>query len=169
MPRRAASPVRLSCNPSTRIPREIPPRALDFFETCPIQQICPRTGPRRLGSDQLRHRQRSRRSDGYATITDIMGNSSLPNTNGGIVLSKIPLTWTASQPAVVGAGTSCLAILRALHSVARVRNRERLLLPAVLQLRLPAGSGFPFLDRRRERLHAVLSSAVPSTRSVARN
>jgi hypothetical protein len=37
-----------------------------------------------------------------------MGNSSLPNTNGGIVLSKIPLAWSSSQPAVLGAGTGCL-------------------------------------------------------------
>ena len=32
----------------------------------------------------------------------------LPNTNGDVVLSKIPLTWTASQPTVLNVGGGCL-------------------------------------------------------------
>jgi hypothetical protein len=38
-----------------------------------------------------------------------MGNTSLLNTNNGIILNKIPLTWSASQPSVVGTATAgCL-------------------------------------------------------------
>ncbi len=36
-----------------------------------------------------------------------MGKNSLPNTNGQVILSKVPLTWTSSHPGVVPAGTSC--------------------------------------------------------------
>jgi len=36
-----------------------------------------------------------------------MGYSSLPVTNGGVVLARIPLTWSASQPAAVAPGANC--------------------------------------------------------------
>jgi hypothetical protein len=79
---------------------------LDFFETCPIQNIALELG--HAGSGQTSFAISKGTSETViATVTDVMGNSSLPNSNGGIVLSKIPLTWTSSQPAAVAAGTGC--------------------------------------------------------------
>jgi hypothetical protein len=81
--------------------------ALDFFETCPIQSIALELGT--VGSSQTSFVGAKGASEtAVATITDVMGNSSLPNTNGGIVLNKIPLTWTSSQPGVLSAPTGCL-------------------------------------------------------------
>ncbi len=82
--------------------------ALDFFETCPIQKITLELGQIGSGQTSFVAGKGTGTETVYATITDIMGNSSLPNTNGGIVLSRVPLTWTASQPAVIGAGASCV-------------------------------------------------------------
>lgn len=83
---------------------------LDFFETCPIQSVSLEIGA--AGSQQTTQTtfvtSKGTSQNATAVLSDIMGNSSLPNTNGGIVLSKIPLTWTASQPGVLSAGTSCL-------------------------------------------------------------
>lgn len=85
------------------------PITFDFFETCPIQNITLELGP--AGSQQ--NGQTSFISPKGATqivtpiLTDVMGNSSLPNPNSQIVLSKIPLTWTASQPGVVATTTNC--------------------------------------------------------------
>jgi hypothetical protein len=83
---------------------------LDFFETCPIQSVSLEIGA--AGSQQTTQTtfvtSKGTSQNATAVLTDVMGNSSLPNTNGGIVLSKIPLTWTASQPGVLSAGTSCL-------------------------------------------------------------
>jgi len=81
---------------------------LDFFETCPISNISLEMGA--AGSGRTTFSAVKGTSSGdtvIASVTDIMGNSSLPNTNGGIVLSKIPLTWTSSQPQVIGAGANC--------------------------------------------------------------
>jgi len=81
---------------------------LDFFETCPIANISLEMGAAGSGRTTFTAVKGSSSSQTViATVTDIMGNSSLPNTNGGIVLSKIPLTWTASQPQVIGAGANC--------------------------------------------------------------
>jgi hypothetical protein len=82
--------------------------ALDFFATCPIQNIALELGHVGSGQTTFVAAKGAGSQTAYATITDIMGNSSLPNTNGGIVLSKISLTWTASQPVVVGASSGCL-------------------------------------------------------------
>ena len=82
---------------------------LDFFATCPIQNISLEVGT--AGSRQTSFA--TTKSTGapsetiVATVTDVMGNTSLPNTNGGIVLSKVPLTWASSQPGVIGIGTGC--------------------------------------------------------------
>jgi len=81
---------------------------LDFFETCPIQNITLEVGY--VGSQQtsfVATTSSSGNENVIATITDVMGNSSLPNTDGGVVLTKVPLTWTASQPAAVGLSTAC--------------------------------------------------------------
>ncbi len=81
---------------------------LDFFETCPIQSIAMELGHVGSGQTSFVATKGSGSQTAFATLTDIMGHSSLPNTNGGIVLSRIPLTWSASQPAVVSAASSCL-------------------------------------------------------------
>ncbi len=79
---------------------------LDFFATCPIQNISLEVGA--AGSGQTTFStQKSTPQTAIATITDIMGNSSLPNTNGGIVLSKVPLTWTSSRPGVLSVANGC--------------------------------------------------------------
>lgn len=91
---------------STSFVQPPPGNDLTFFETCPIQNIILEVG--HPGSLQNSFAVSKGTSETvFATVTDVMGNSSLPNTDGGIVLSKIPLTWTASQPAVVAAGTAC--------------------------------------------------------------
>ena len=83
---------------------------LDFFETCPIQSIKLEVGAN--GSQQTNQTSfvasKGTPENVTAVLTDIMGNSSLPNTNGAIVLSKIPLTWTDSQPGVLSGGSSCV-------------------------------------------------------------
>lgn len=79
---------------------------LDFFETCPIQNIVLEVGF--AGSGQTSFATSKGTSETIvATVSDVMGNNSLPNTDGGIVLSKIPLTWSASQPGVIGVGSAC--------------------------------------------------------------
>jgi hypothetical protein len=83
---------------------------LDFFATCPILNVAIELGS--PNSQQQSEQTSFVTSEGTsqsatAVLTDIMGNSSLPNTNGGIVLSKIPLTWTSSQPGVLNATAGC--------------------------------------------------------------
>jgi hypothetical protein len=80
---------------------------LDFFETCPIQNITLEVGE--VGSQQTSFSiTKGTPQNVVATLTDVMGNSSLPNTTGSPQLSKIPLTWSSSQPGVVAASTSCI-------------------------------------------------------------
>jgi len=82
---------------------------LDFFATCPIQNIALELGS--VGSTQtsfsLTKGSSASSQTVFATITDVMGNSSLPKTNGGIVLSKIPLTWLSSQPGAISVASNC--------------------------------------------------------------
>ena len=82
---------------------------LDFFETCPIQNITLELGP--VGSQQNGQTSFITPKGTTQTVTpiltDVMGNSSLFNPNSQIVLSKIPLTWTASQPGVVAVSSGC--------------------------------------------------------------
>ena len=83
---------------------------LDFFATCPIQNIALELGA--AGSGRTTFNVPKGSTSGpqtvIATVTDIMSISSLPNTDGGIVLSKIPLTWTSSQPGAIGVpATGC--------------------------------------------------------------
>jgi hypothetical protein len=81
---------------------------LDFFETCPIQSISLELGHVGSGQTSFVGAKGVSSQTVFATLTDIMGNSSLPNTNGGIVLNQIQLTWSASHPAVVGPAATCL-------------------------------------------------------------
>jgi hypothetical protein len=80
---------------------------LDFFSTCPIQSIALEVGFAGSGQTSFATSKGTAQTV-VATLTDVMGNSSLPNTNGGIVLSKIPLLWTSSQPGILPASTSCV-------------------------------------------------------------
>jgi hypothetical protein len=78
---------------------------LDFFATCPVRNIALELG----AAGSLRTSffvPKGASETAIATVTDIMGNSSLARNDGGIVLSKIPLTWTSSQPGSIGTATS---------------------------------------------------------------
>ncbi len=80
--------------------------ALDFFSTCPIQNISLEVGAAGSGQTSLVTSKGTAQTI-TATLTDVMGNSSLPNTDAGVVLSKVPLTWTSSSPGVLPVGTTC--------------------------------------------------------------
>ncbi len=83
------------------------PVPFDFFETCPIQNIALEVG--HAGSQQTSFAVTKGTSQTVvATVTDVMGNSSLPDATNQVGLSRIPLTWTASQPASVSIGSGCL-------------------------------------------------------------
>ncbi|HUA16030.1 MAG TPA: hypothetical protein VMG31_12095 [Verrucomicrobiae bacterium] len=79
---------------------------LDFFETCLIQNIqLELTAP---GSQQTTFSASKGTGENiFATLTDVVGNSTLPNTYGGVQLSRIPLVWTASQPGSVAIPAAC--------------------------------------------------------------
>jgi hypothetical protein len=81
---------------------------LDFFATCPIQNIALEVGA--VGSGQttfsVAKGSASSTQTIFATVTDIMGKSSLLNTQGDVVLSKIPLVWTSSQPGSISTPAS---------------------------------------------------------------
>src|SRR5215469_6129026 len=81
---------------------------LDFFSTCPIQNIGLELGEAGSGQTSLVAAKAGTAPTVVATLSDVMGASSLPNSNGGPVLSKIPLTWTASQPGVLNIGSGCI-------------------------------------------------------------
>ena len=79
---------------------------LDFFETCPIQNITLELG--HAGSlENTFTTTKGTSQTAIATITDVMGNNSLPNSNNPVILSEIPLTWTATQPSVIATGSGC--------------------------------------------------------------
>ena len=79
---------------------------LDFFATCAIQNISLEVGT--AGSGQTTFvTSKGAGETVVATLTDVMGKSSLPNTNGDVVLGKVLLTWTSSQPGVMAIGSSC--------------------------------------------------------------
>jgi hypothetical protein len=81
---------------------------LDFFATCAIQNIALEMTAAGSGRTTFTSNKGSTNSQTViATVMDIFKNTSLPNTQGGIVLSKIPLTWSSSQPQVVTAASSC--------------------------------------------------------------
>jgi hypothetical protein len=81
---------------------------LDFFETCPIQNIALEVGPAgSQQSDQTNFVTSKGNSENVtAIITDVMGNSSVPNATA-VTLAKIPLTWIPSQPAVIATANGC--------------------------------------------------------------
>lgn len=81
---------------------------LDFFSSCPIENIALELQAVGSGRTTFSAAKGSTSSQtAVATVMDIMGNSSLPNTDGGVVLTKTPLTWTSSQSQVVSTSTGC--------------------------------------------------------------
>src|SRR5215469_8388797 len=80
---------------------------LDFFSTCPIQNIGLELGEAGSGQTSLVAAKSGTAPTVVATLSDVMGASSLPSSQGGVVLSKIPLTWSASQPGALNIGTGC--------------------------------------------------------------
>ena len=84
-----------------------PSPLLDFFETCPIQNIALTLGTAGSGQTSFVATKGGSSETVIATLSDVMGNSSLPNTLGNIVLNKIPLTWSASQPQAIGTSSAC--------------------------------------------------------------
>lgn len=82
---------------------------LDFFSTCPIENIALEVGMAGSGQTSFSFTKGTGASSQtvVATVTDIMGNSSLPNTTGSLVLSKIPLTWVSSRPGAISLATGC--------------------------------------------------------------
>jgi hypothetical protein len=81
---------------------------LDFFETCPIQTIDLEVAHVGSGQTTFVTGKGASGETVYATLTDIMGNTTLPNTNGGVILSRVPLTWSASNPGAVGPSSACV-------------------------------------------------------------
>jgi hypothetical protein len=71
----------------------------DFFETCPVQNITLQLGA--SGSQQTGQTTfavaKGTPVTVTATVTDVLGN----------LLTKVPLTWSASSPTAVSAATSC--------------------------------------------------------------
>lgn len=79
----------------------------DFFETCPIQSITLQLSPNGVLNGQTSFTANKGAAElTTAIVTDVLGNSSLLNNTGAPVLSKIPLTWSASEPLAVSA-TAC--------------------------------------------------------------
>jgi len=80
---------------------------LDFFATCPVQNIALEMGAAGSGQTNVAIAKGGSAQTAIATVTDVMNNSSLPNTNGAVVLGEIPLTWTSSNPGAISLATSC--------------------------------------------------------------
>lgn len=81
---------------------------LDFFETCPIQNIMLEVGSGSQLTAQTSFVATKGTSETItAIVTDVMGNTSLVGSDTPVILSKIPLTWISSQPADVAVPTGC--------------------------------------------------------------
>jgi hypothetical protein len=80
---------------------------LDFFETCLIQNIALEVGPVGSQTNQTSFiTGKGAAQNINAVITDVMGNNSLPDSTP-ITLSKIPLTWTSSNPGALTPPAGC--------------------------------------------------------------
>ncbi len=94
---------------STLFQQPPPGTNLNYFETCPIQSI--KLEMNQAGSGQTSFEVTkggtTLTQTIVATVTDVKGNTSLPNTDGAIQLSKIPLTWISSQSGAILPGSNC--------------------------------------------------------------
>jgi hypothetical protein len=71
---------------------------LDFFETCPVQSITLQLGVAGSQSGQTSfNTTKGTTQPVTATVVDVFGN----------ILSKVPLTWSSSEPAALSAGAGC--------------------------------------------------------------
>jgi hypothetical protein len=74
---------------------------LNFFETCPVQSITLQLGvPGSLTGRTSFNTTKGTTQPVTATVVDVFGNT----------LNKVPLTWSASAPAAVSAGTGCSSL-----------------------------------------------------------
>jgi hypothetical protein len=74
---------------------------LNFFETCPVQSITLQLGVSgSLTGQTTFNTTKGTTQPVTATVVDVFGNT----------LSKVPLTWSASAPAAVSAGTGCSSL-----------------------------------------------------------
>jgi len=80
---------------------------LDFFATCPIQNIALEMSNPGSGQTSFSDVKGGTAQTAVASVIDVMNNTSLSNTNGGPVLTKTPLTWTSSQPGAITTATGC--------------------------------------------------------------
>ena len=142
---------------------------LDFFATCllrilrwRLEQLVP---GRQVSQSQKEVRAASQTA--FATITDIMGNSSLPNTNAGIVLSKIPLIWLSSQPSAISVGSGCTETCQ-LHHDTRRREYHRLVLTSDLQRRISRGPAVAVVRCANYRLQQLFPGKYPSSPAAPR-
>lgn len=79
----------------------------DFFETCPIQSITLQLTPNGEQTGQATFAtNKGTAQTTTATVMDVQGNGSLLNNTGAPVLTRIPLTWSSSEPMAVSA-TAC--------------------------------------------------------------
>src|SRR3981081_4119762 len=71
---------------------------LNFFETCPVQSITLQLGVAVSQTGQTSfNTTKGTAQPVIATVVDVFGNT----------LSKVPLTWSSSEPAALSAGTGC--------------------------------------------------------------
>src|SRR5215469_7847510 len=84
-----------------------PSPVLNFFATCAIQNIALELGAAGSTQTSFSVAKGSAPQTVVATVSDIMGYSSLPRTDGGLVLSKTPLTWASSQPGSITFPSGC--------------------------------------------------------------
>ena len=136
---------------------------LDFFETCPIQSVALELGSGSQLSGQTTFVTAKGTTETVtAVLTDIMGYTSLPNTNGGIVLNKIPLTWSSSRPGVLASSTGCLETCALATPLPGSGSVTASCTPPTCNI------GFPYVPsvsrdtRGPEFLHAVLRHQLPA-------
>ena len=83
---------------SSAFTQAAPFNGLNFFETCPVQSITLQLGVSGVQTGQTSfNTTKGTAQPVTATVVDVFGN----------MLSKVPLTWSASAPAAVSAGTGC--------------------------------------------------------------
>ena len=83
------------------------PAPFEFFETCPIQNIVLEVGSAGSNQTEVSLAKGATGASVIATLTDVLGSSSLTNLNNDVVLKGVPLTWSASQPQVLNVATGC--------------------------------------------------------------
>ncbi len=86
---------------------QLSPAPFEFFETCPIQNIVLEVGSAGSNQTSVSVAKGATGASVVATLTDVLGTSSLTNLNNDVQLKQVPLTWSATQPGVMNVGTGC--------------------------------------------------------------